>query len=102
MGTALRVLLDTHVFYEWSYTDDRLPKRVFEVVREREEVFVSLVSYWEFAIKVKIGKMRAEEVLATGPARLARDGFYLLPIEYQHISGTLQLPLHHRDPSIGS
>jgi PIN domain nuclease of toxin-antitoxin system len=67
-------------------------------IRSSEEIMVSLVTYWEIAIKQRTGKMKASEVLMEGPSGLASMGFNLLRIEYRHITGTLQLPLHHRDP----
>jgi PIN domain nuclease of toxin-antitoxin system len=67
-------------------------------IKSSEEVLVSLVTYWEIAIKQRAGKMAASELLSEGPGLLASLGFTLLPIEYRHVTGTLQLPLHHRDP----
>jgi PIN domain nuclease of toxin-antitoxin system len=67
-------------------------------IKSSEEALVSLVTFWEIAIKQRTGKMKAAEVLSEGPSGLASMGFNLLRIEYRHITGTLQLPLHHRDP----
>jgi PIN domain nuclease of toxin-antitoxin system len=67
-------------------------------IKSSEEVLVSLVTYWEIAIKHRTGKIKASEMLIEGPGGLASMGFNLLRIEYRHITGTLQLPLHHRDP----
>jgi PIN domain nuclease of toxin-antitoxin system len=67
-------------------------------IKSSEDVLVSLVTYWEIAIKQRAGKMQASEVLMEGPSGLVSMGFNLLRIEYRHITGTLQLPLHHRDP----
>ncbi len=98
MGSTLRLLLDTHVFYWWGYEEERIPVRTMAAIKRCDEVYVSLVTYWELAIKVCAGKLNAEKALSEGISGLAVDGFHLLPIEYRHIQGTLDLPLHHRDP----
>jgi PIN domain nuclease of toxin-antitoxin system len=98
MGTALRLLLDTQVFYWWAYDKAHISPRALTAIKSSEEVLISLVTYWEIAIKQRTGKMKAFEVLAEGPSGLPSMGFNLLRIDYRHITGTLQLPLHHRDP----
>jgi PIN domain nuclease of toxin-antitoxin system len=98
MGSPLRLLLDTHTFYWWWYEKTRLTPRATATIKDCETAYVSLVSYWELAIKVRAGKLKAEGSLSEGVAGLASEGFDLLPIEYQHVYGTLHLPLHHRDP----
>jgi PIN domain nuclease of toxin-antitoxin system len=98
MGRSLRLLLDTHAYYWWTYQVERLSQRALKAIKGSEEVFVSLLCYWELAIKAKSGKMQAGTLLMEGPAKLPQEGFLLLGVEFRHISGILDLPLHHRDP----
>lgn len=98
MGRTLRLLLDTHIYYWWTYRADRLSPRALKAIKKSEEVLVSLLSYWELAIKTTTGKIEAGNLLLEGPATLGLEGFMLLGIEFRHISGILDLPLHHRDP----
>jgi PIN domain nuclease of toxin-antitoxin system len=60
------------------------------------ECFVSAASYWEVAIKFKLGK------LPFGPDRLleaARSGsIRCVPITAEHSIATIHLPLVHGDP----
>lgn len=60
------------------------------------EVFVSIASLWEIAVKHGLGK------LAIGPEAVAgaidRSGFAFLPITRHHCSSVARLPHHHRDP----
>jgi PIN domain nuclease of toxin-antitoxin system len=98
MGRSLRLLLDTHTYYWWTYQEERLSPRALKAIKGGEEAFVSLLCYWEIAIKVKTGKMQAGTLLIEGPLNLQREGFLLLGLEFRHISGLLDLPLHHRDP----
>lgn len=50
------VLLDTHA-WAWSLTgDDRLSPRALAVIGETDVVFVSPISFFEIAQKVRLGK----------------------------------------------
>ncbi len=63
------------------------------------EKFVSIISIWETAIKVSIGKMSLSapfDVLF--PHQLQINGFELLPVKIEHTSVVTTLPFHHRDP----
>ncbi|WP_258376210.1 type II toxin-antitoxin system VapC family toxin, partial [Komagataeibacter xylinus] len=56
----------------------------------------SIVSLWEIAIKIRIGKLDADmnDILAAIP----EEGFSLLQIQPEHLHILMSLPLHHRDP----
>jgi len=60
---------------------------------------LSLVSAWEMAIKLSIGKLRLPHPLAQilVEARTV-NGLPTLPIHERHILRVRHLPLHHRDP----
>lgn len=63
------------------------------------EKFVSIVSIWETAIKISIGKMSLSAPFdALFPHQLQINGFELLPVEIEHTSVVTTLPFHHRDP----
>lgn len=61
-----------------------------------EAIYVSAASLWEIAVKVRIGKLKAdpEELVA----KLTASGFHPLPVLPQHTLPVAQLPLHHADP----
>jgi PIN domain nuclease of toxin-antitoxin system len=92
----MRLLLDTHIFYWSLYNRSRLPKGTLETILGAEAVFVSAVSIWETAIKVRLGKMKGD------PARLAdyipESGFKELPVWSRHAKLVATLPMHHTDP----
>jgi PIN domain nuclease of toxin-antitoxin system len=54
---------------------------------------VSIVSIWEIAIKINIGKL----TLKTDFQAIEQD-ISILPIDIAAIQTYLNLPLHHRDP----
>ncbi|MDW8465066.1 MAG: type II toxin-antitoxin system VapC family toxin [Chloroherpetonaceae bacterium] len=60
---------------------------------------LSLVSVWEIAIKVSMGKLSLQEPLGDFlREQLALNFIELLPISFEHLLKVRELPLHHRDP----
>jgi PIN domain nuclease of toxin-antitoxin system len=63
------------------------------------EILLSVASLWEAAIKFSVGKLELQpsfEVAVLG--QMARNDVRLLGIEVAHVTRTLTLPFHHRDP----
>jgi PIN domain nuclease of toxin-antitoxin system len=96
----VKLLVDTHTFL-WALTHDhRLSPRSKQILTSDEhELYFSLVSLWEFSIKIKTGKMNA---LGSSVAYLRDEmenySMQLLPIRYDHILQLEMLPAHHSDP----
>ncbi len=96
----MKLLLDTHTllwFIAGSVNLSAYARSLIEDVSN--EKFVSIVSIWETAIKVSIGKMTLSapfDVLF--PHQLQTNGFDLLPVKIKHTSAVTALPVHHRDP----
>ena len=61
----------------------------------RNEIFVSVVSGWEIAIKRALGKVEAPDDLEAG---IREQGFTPLLITFRHAERAGVLPPHHRDP----
>ncbi len=92
----MRLLLDTHLFL-WSITDSRrLTRDIRHRITGASEVYVSVASIWEVAIKVRLGKLAAnpEQVAAA----IESSGFIELPVTSAHAVKVASLPLHHHDP----
>ncbi|MDR0882182.1 MAG: type II toxin-antitoxin system VapC family toxin [Candidatus Adiutrix sp.] len=92
----MRLLLDTNAFL-WALTN--MPR--IEPVREmlladENEIFVSTVSWWEIAIKTRIGKLDAKLKSLRDTAQ--ESGFIELPLLGSHAEILESLPLHHNDP----
>ena len=57
-------LLDTHTFLWMRHTPDRLGESVRAICGDPEsELFLSLASAWEMAIKLSLGKLRLSQPL---------------------------------------
>jgi PIN domain nuclease of toxin-antitoxin system len=96
----MKLLLDTHTLIWFLQDDPKLSLLAGELVENpKNKVFVSVVTLWEIAIKVSLGKL----VLSTTfdqvfPQQLLINNFEVLPIEIIHLKQVMQLPFHHGDP----
>lgn len=96
----MKLLLDTHVLL-WSATD---PGRLAPAARAAledgaNEVYVSIVSAWEIAIKQSIGKLDlARPAEQWVPEVLKRSGFEVAELGLAAALRVRALAWHHRDP----
>jgi PIN domain nuclease of toxin-antitoxin system len=92
----MRILLDTHIFYWLFYDQHRLPSAARTILDNADAVFVSAVSLWEIAIKVRVGKLKADvsELISS----LEAANLIELPVLARHTPLVSILPLHHADP----
>jgi PIN domain nuclease of toxin-antitoxin system len=92
----MRLLLDTQIVYWFFYEKGNVPERAYGVMNKAAAVLVSAASIWEIAIKVRIGKMKAD------PNRIVElmeaAGFQELPVFSRHTVLVADLPMHHGDP----
>ncbi len=95
-----RILLDTQALLWIRMDHPDLTKKARAAYRnERNEVFVSIVSLWEIAIKKSLGKIQLSGSLnAFISSALEFLGLSLLPLTVEHILRLESLPYHHRDP----
>ncbi len=92
----MKLLLDTHVYLWWLIDAPALPKQAHQMIQDADQVFVSMVSFWEVGIKWRTGKLPVSpEVMAEG---MALNGLMTLPVNLAHTLQLSQLPDHHRDP----
>ena len=96
----MRLLLDTHALIWLVMDNPRLGQRargaIFDPVNE---VFVSVISLWQMAVKVRAGKLANIDLEKVSRAVLSH-GFTLLALEARHIWEMVRLPrvADHRDP----
>jgi PIN domain nuclease of toxin-antitoxin system len=92
-------LLDTHAWV-WSLTDDpRLSPRARETIQEAGAIFVSPISFFEVAQKVRLGKWpEMEPFVSTLPALLVEQGGYAARLDPAICNMAGLLDWAHRDP----
>ncbi|BAY26238.1 hypothetical protein NIES2100_60520 [Calothrix sp. NIES-2100] len=93
-----RLLLDTHALIWFVSNDANLPVSTKEKIESAETVFFSIVSLWEMAIKLNIGKLPLQGLFEEIEPQLIAAGITILPITFTDTVQFRYLPLHHRDP----
>ncbi len=92
----MRLLLDTNVLIWTLLTPNRLLATPREAIEDgANEIFVSIASPWEIAIKKSRANLNPPDDL---DVQLAEKRFSLLPISLQHTRAIESLPHHHGDP----
>jgi PIN domain nuclease of toxin-antitoxin system len=92
-------LLDTHSAIWFFNGDEALSQTANNIIRDlSNDVYISMTSAWELAIKIGIGKLDFAGKTA-GFIRLAeKNKITLIPITTSHLTVLESLPMIHRDP----
>jgi PIN domain nuclease of toxin-antitoxin system len=90
-----KFLLDTHILIWHLQNDEKLSADVSNIIQDaNNSVYVSVVSLWEMAIKIKLNKL----TLLCELEEFVPSEFIILQIEQKHIFNLKNLPLIHNDP----
>jgi PIN domain nuclease of toxin-antitoxin system len=90
-----KFLLDTHILIWHLQNDEKLSAYVSNIIQDaNNSVYVSMVSLWEMAIKIKLNKL----TLLCELEEFVPSEFIILQIEQKHIFNLKNLPLIHNDP----
>lgn len=82
----MKYLLDTHTLLWTLENDPQLSRKAKDIIRNSEnELFLSVISLFEIAIKTKIGKMDTKRSNDEITDELAKLDITLLPISNQHL-----------------
>ena len=99
----MRYLLDTNVLIRFLFrteADADLSPKVEHVLMTAQSLYLSIVSLWEIAIKMKIGKLQIHCSMAELQEACREQGIDILPIRIHALDETLKLQLRedHKDP----
>ena len=96
----MRYLLDTHSLIWFIGGEPQLSAHARQLMdNETNELFVSVASLWEMAIKFSIGKLNLEQPFdEMFPEQLENNSIEILGITLDHLKAVCNLPFHHRDP----
>jgi PIN domain nuclease of toxin-antitoxin system len=93
----MKLLLDTHALLWWLNDDPSLGSKARSVIGDdANHVCISIVSLWEMAIKVRIGKLQSD--LEKIFSAVSAQGIRIIDIRPSHLSVLTRLPRHHKDP----
>ena len=74
------LLLDTHAFLWFLNDDSRLPEEICKMIQTSEAVYISIVSFWEMAIKNSLGKLELPQSISRMMEDCVDQSFMILPI----------------------
>ncbi len=96
----MRILLDTHAFLWFILDDPQLSASARSIIEDpANDIEVSPASYWEIAIKIKIGKYSLPQPYQSFmESHIAANDFHILHIEPKHTALLTTMQLHHKDP----
>ena len=95
----MRVLIDTHALLWYLQGDPNLSNLALTTIENKDnDVFVSIVTLWEIAIKSGLGKLELQRPFENLEVDLQQLDIKILPINFAELDIYRSLPLHHRDP----
>lgn len=92
----MKNLLDTHTLL-WFLNGEKLSAKTKDLIINSKN-YISVVSLWEVAIKMNIGKYSFDGGFSSFRELVKNNGFNVLPIEDEYMKLLFALPLIHRDP----
>ncbi len=104
MSSVTPLLLDTHIWIKYQNgSEDIRPaaKPVIEAAAGRGLVFVSVISVWEIALLVRLGRLSLSRSVTQWISEASsKPGIQLLPFTPEIAIASIDLPeLMHKDPS---
>jgi PIN domain nuclease of toxin-antitoxin system len=96
----MKLLLDTHILVAVTKKQlDRLDGRIASALAaEQAELFVSVASLWEIAVKTRLRKLNPGTTLDSLPELVETMGLALLAIVASHVIETVDPEPTTRDP----
>ena len=98
----MRFLIDTHVLIWYLEDNPQLTAIAAEILEDtRHDLYVSIASLWEIAIKSGLGKLKLKIEFHDLKKLLKRFSIEMLSIDFEDTQTYLTLPSfdNHRDPS---
>ena len=95
----MRCLLDTHTAFWYFEGSSELSTKAKTAIEDSgNEIFVSIVSAWEVAIKVSLGKLDFKGGVTEFLSAIEANNIRLIGIHGDYVKTVETLPLIHRDP----
>ncbi|CAM2799312.1 isopropylmalate isomerase [Glaesserella parasuis] len=96
----MKILVDSHIllWLAWDKKENLSPQAVELLDDPTSEIYFSLASLWEIAIKSSLGKPDFDIDVEALEQGLIQVGCRMLAIELPHILKQAQHPFIHRDP----
>lgn len=94
----MKYLLDTNALIFSLCNPNELSKSARKIITLERELFVTVVSFWEIAIKQSIGKLAIESDIPRIEKICKERGIQVISILSEEIEEIKKLPKFHNDP----
>ena len=95
----MKFLIDTHTFLWFVSGAENLSKKANEQIANNDnQIFISIASLWEMAIKNSLGKLDINGGYETVINDVIANDIEILAINFHHTLIQNKLPFYHRDP----
>ena len=96
----MKAILDTHVVLWYLLGDPNLSIKAKGIIDTKKNLYFSIVSLWEIAIKINLGKLEIYRPMVDLSKELQSLNIKILPIINKDIElySVLDFPSNHRDP----
>ncbi len=95
----MNFLLDTHIVLWACAARSKLPSAAVKILTNtRNKHWISVVTFWEVAIKRSLDKPDFQIDVAPLRAGFLRNGFTELPVHGTHAVQLVKLPMYQTDP----
>lgn len=97
----MKYLIDTCVLVWWLVDYDKMPRKIFRILMDSQnEIFVSLISFWEISLKYSVGKLGMRNVEPNAlPGYVRKSGFSITGLQPDVVASSYKLKkLGHKDP----
>jgi len=93
----MKYIIDTHALLWFQSNDNQLSEKAKQLISEND-IYISIVSFWEIAIKISIEKLKLNKTILQLMQQAQIDNITTLGITQVHIETVAKLPFFHRDP----
>lgn len=95
----MNYLADTHTLIWYLEGNQKLSEKAENTIKDdNNNVYVSVVSFWEMAIKSSVGKLKLPESLHSIIQKTKNFDIDILQLHTDYILKIENLPFHHKDP----
>lgn len=97
----MNYILDTHTFLWALFDHKQISKNASSVIlNPGNTIYVSLITFWEIALKFNLGKLSLKNVIPEElPLYAEKSGFEILGLTPAEVSSFYKLPIiRHKDP----
>ena len=91
-------IIDTHALLWYLYNSSEISEKARQIIDNEEQIFTSIASLWEIAIKQSIGKLDLEYSITQIENLCQQKAISVFPIASRHLDELISLPNHHNDP----